>query len=301
MNTLMKYIDRRKFLNRTGAALAIGAVSTQSAAATSGGDAGQQTVGTLGPAGSYSHRAALQASDDIEFYDTMFEVAAAVTNENIDAGVLPIENSIQGAVIDTLDILIEEDLFITAEATEEIRHALIGQSDDFEVIASHSQALSQSSSFLEDEYPGVEQQEVDSTSAGVEMAAEDETVAAVAHPDLADDFDLEAIATDIQDVENNVTRFLKFERSREEDGGSKSTVLVYPGSDAPGLPSEVLRVLATTDLDLTRLEARPSATKLGDYIYHLDFEHEQTEQIVCRLETVTEWTRYLGSYDLITE
>jgi prephenate dehydratase len=297
----MEYIDRRKFLNRTGTALAIGAVSAQSAAATSGENANQQTVGTLGPAGSYSHRAALQTSDEVEFYDTMFEVATAVTNEDIDAGVLPVENSIQGAVIDTLDILIEEDLFITAEATEEIRHALIAQSAEFEMIASHPQALSQSSSFLEAEYPDVEQQEVDSTSAGVEMAAEDESIAAIAHPDLADDFDLEAVATDIQDVENNVTRFFTFERSRVENGGSKSTALVYPGSDNPGLPAEVLRVLASMSLDLTRVEARPSTTGLGDYIYHLDFEHERAERVVCRLKSVTEWTRYLGSYDLITE
>lgn len=297
----MEYIDRRKFLNRTGAALAIGAVSTQSAIGVVSANGDQETIGTLGPAGSYSHRAALQTADNIEFYETMFEVAAAVANEEIDGGVLPIENSIQGAVIDTLDILIEEALFVTAEMTEEIRHALLAQSSDFDVIASHPQALSQSSAFLEEHYPNVEQREVDSTSAGVEMAAEDETTAAIAHPDLADEFGLETIATDIQDVDNNITRFIEFAATPAVERGAKTTVLLYPGNESAGLPAEVLRVLASMNLDLTRVEARPSTLDLGDYIFHLDFEHDCPDHVVRRLDRVTEWTRNVGTYDLLSE
>lgn len=296
----MKYIDRRTFLNRTGAAIAIGAVSAQTVVAEDGDADDRKTVGTLGPAGSYSHRAALRTAGEIEFYETMFDVATAVSTGEIDGGVLPIENSIQGAVLDTLDILIEEELYLESEITEEIRHALMARSSDFDVVASHPQALSQSSTFLEENYPGVEQRETDSTSAAVEMAAEDETIAAVAHPDLADEFGLELLATDIQDVNNNVTRFVEFSATLTGESGAKSTVLINPGSDKPGLPAEVLRVLASANTDLTRVEARPSTTGLGNYIFHVDFEYEHPKRIACRLERVTEWTRYLGSYDLLS-
>lgn len=78
-------------------------------------------------------------------------------------------------------------------------------------------------------------------------------------------------------------------------------MIVYPGIDGPGMPAEVLRALATSNTDLTRVGARPSTDEFGDDIFHLDVEHERPDQVVCRLEGVTEWMRYLGSSDLISE
>lgn len=294
-------VERRTFLKRTGSVVAIGAVATQPAIATAEGNNRQRAAGTLGPAGSYSHRAALQTSDNISFYDTMFEVADAVVTDEVETGVLPIENSIQGAVVDTLHILLDNELFIEAEIFEEIRHALMAQSDDFDTIVSHPQALGQSNAYLEEQHPDVEIQEIDSTSGGVELAAENPFVAAIAHPDLAEEYSLDVIAEDIQDVDNNVTRFFEFSGTLPKVPGEKSTVLVYPGIGQPGLPVSVLNVFAEMDVDLLRIESLPSEHELGDYAFHIDFEYHDPGDIVCQLEKTIDWVRYLGSYDSISE
>ncbi|XVH33490.1 prephenate dehydratase (plasmid) [Haloferacaceae archaeon DSL9] len=287
--------DRRTFVKRTGAAAAVGAVYAQSARATTE----DPDVGTLGPSGSYSHRAARRVSDRVGFYDTMFDVADAVEAGEVPAGVLPIENSIQGAVLDTLEIVRERDLFLTGETTTEIRHALMSQSAAIETIASHPQALAQSNAYLDAQYPDAERREVDSTSRGVEIAAEDSSVGAIAHPDLAPAFDLELIASDIQNVDDNVTRFVRLETEPTNRCGGKTTVLVDPGEAAVGLPTAVMGTFVDAGVDPTRLEARPATTGLGGYVYHVDFEHRSPEAIVRRLRTVTAETRYLGTYETL--
>lgn len=296
----MEFIDRREFLTRTGAAVAIGAVASQQGIAESAETPTEQAVGTLGPAGSYSHRAALQVNNQVKFHETMFAAADAVSSGEVQAAILPIENSIQGAVIDTLDILEDRDLYITAEVNVEIRHALMAQSPDFTKVASHPQALAQSSDYLSREYPNAELREVDSTSAGVELATTDSSVAAVAHPDLAEKNDLELLATDIQNVSNNVTRFIRLE-TKPATEGTKSTLLLYPGREAPALSSDVLDILGDADIDFTRFEARPSTKALGDYVFHADFEGGDPEAVIDTIEPAFDWVQYLGTYDLIMD
>jgi prephenate dehydratase len=258
---------------------------------------------TLGPAGTYSHRAAKAVADEVEFRESVTSIVEAVAEETYPRGVVPIENSIEGSVTESLDALAEYDVAVTQEVVTPIRHALLARGPDFSVVASHSQALAQCRTYLETEYPDVALEAVASTARGVERARNDQSVAGIGHPDNAGET-LEILAEDIQDRSSNATRFLviapKAERS---DAGGKSSLIVYPNANYPGLLLELLEAFAERDINLSRIESRPSGNRLGDYLFHIDFEagfyEERTQEAVADVEEIAEkgWVRKLGSYD----
>ena len=258
---------------------------------------------TLGPAGTYSHRAAKAVADDVEFRESVTSIIEAVADGTYERGVVPIENSIEGAATESLDALAEYDVAVIQEVVTPIRHALLAQGPDFSVVASHSQALAQCRSYLETEYPDVSLEAVASTARGVERARSDPTVAGIGHPDNAGET-LEILAEDIQDRSSNATRFLviapKAERS---DAGGKSSIVVYPNANYPGLLLELLEAFAERDINLSRIESRPSGNRLGDYLFHIDFEaglyESRAQEAVAEVEEIARkgWVRKLGSYD----
>ena len=258
---------------------------------------------TLGPAGTYSHRAAKAVADDVEFRESVTSIIEAVADGTYERGVVPIENSIEGSVTESLDALAEYDVAVIQEVVTPIRHALLAQGPDFSVVASHSQALAQCRSYLETEYPDVSLEAVASTARGVERARSDPTVAGIGHPDNAGET-LEILAEDIQDRSSNATRFLviapKAERS---DAGGKSSIVVYPNANYPGLLLELLEAFADRDINLSRIESRPSGNRLGDYLFHIDFEaglyESRAQEAVAEVEEIARkgWVRKLGSYD----
>jgi prephenate dehydratase len=262
-------------------------------------------IGTLGPEGTYSHRAALRLGDEISFYEGVPEIAEAVESGEVERGVLPVENSIEGSVNATLDVLVEYDLYIVAEVVVDVEHALLAQNDGFSVVASHPQALAQCRSYLRERYPEAELRSVSSTAAGVEEAREDASVAAIAHSALADET-VRVIEESIQDVDGNSTRFVAVAREPSdefEDGKAKTTIVVYPGSDRPGLLYDILGVFKERGVNLTRIESRPSKRELGDYVFHIDIAaglyEERTQDALADIEAITAdgWVRRLGSYD----
>ncbi len=252
-------------------------------------------IATLGPEGTYSHRAALKVDEDVRFYSGVPEIADAVVDGDVEAGVVPMENSIEGSVNATLDVLGDYEVYITGEVHVDVRHALLAQDDEFSVVASHPQALAQCRGFLRERYPDAEVKSVSSTAAGVELAREDSDVAAIAHVSLAGD-GVQVIAEDVQDEGGNTTRFVRLE-TEPRDGGSKTSIVVYPGKDRPGLLYDILGVFKERDINLTRLESRPSKHALGDYVFHIDFEGGDSGDVVSELERQVEWVEYLGSYD----
>jgi prephenate dehydratase len=259
---------------------------------------------TLGPAGSYSHRAAKAVADDIEFRETKVDIVAAVADGTFERGVVPIENSIEGSVTESLDALTEHDVAVVKEVVTPINHALLARDESFEVVASHPQALAQCREFLAEQYPDVGQEAVASTARGIERAREDPAVAGIGHPDNAGD-DLTVIAADVQDRRSNATRFFVVAPADERDeGGGKSSFIVYPNTDYPGLLLELLEPFAERDVNLTRVESRPSGERLGDYVFHVDiagglYEERVADAIADIEATVPDgWVRWLGSYDV---
>lgn len=260
---------------------------------------------TLGPAGTYSHRAALTVADDVSFRDSIPGLVTGVANGTHERAVVPIENSIEGSVRESLDALADEDVAVTTEIVAPIRHALLGQGPEVSTIASHAQAVGQCRDFLQSAYPEASVRTVSSTARGVELATEDSSVGAIAHPSNADDRPLSVLDRDVQTRSSNETRFFVLapdsDRSRR---GSKSSVIVYPDRDYPGFMLELLEPFAERNINLSRVDARPSGKRLGDYLIHLDIEagydETRTEAAITEAKTTVEngWVRWLGSYDI---
>jgi len=263
---------------------------------------------TLGPAGTYSHRAASAVADDVDFRESVTAIVEAVAVGDHERGVVPIENSIEGSVTETLDALADTEVSVVREIVTPIRHALLAQGETFDVVASHSQALAQCRDYLETHYPDVDREAVASTARGVEYAREDASVAAIGHPANADgDEALKVVAEDIQDRDSNATRFFVLAAAGERsEAGSKTSVVVYPNANYPGLLLELLEPFAERDINLTRVESRPSGERLGDYVFHVDFAaglyEDRTAAALETIEAIAEdgWVRRLGSYDTET-
>ncbi|MFC7204639.1 prephenate dehydratase [Haloferax namakaokahaiae] len=264
-------------------------------------------VVTLGPAGTYSHRAARAVADEVEFRESVSAIVEAVADGSFDRGVVPIENSIEGSVTESLDALANSEVSVTKEIVTPIRHALLAQGPDFDVVASHSQALAQCRTYLEENYPSVKLEAVASTARGVERARADPAIAGIGHPDNAtgsDGDDLQIIAEDIQDRSSNATRFLVVApESARSDAGGKTSLVVYPNANYPGLLLELLEAFAERDINLSRIESRPSGNRLGDYLFHIDADaglyEERMQGALDEVEGIARngWVRILGSYD----
>ncbi|WP_276273160.1 prephenate dehydratase [Haloarcula litorea] len=264
------------------------------------------TTITLGPAGTYSHRAAQAVEGgDISFSESVTGIVESVADGAADRGVVPVENSIEGSVTESLDAFAEHDVAVVREIITPIRHALLAQGESFDLVASHAQALAQCRGWLEEHYPDVELEAVASTARGVERAREDPSVAAIGHPENATNgTDLDVLAEDIQDQSSNATRFVVVAPASERsDAGGKSSFIVYPNADYPGLLLELLEPFADRDINLTRVESRPSGERLGDYVFHIDVAaglyEERTQAALADIEAIAEdgWVRRLGSYD----
>ncbi|MFB6172450.1 MAG: prephenate dehydratase [Haloarculaceae archaeon] len=265
------------------------------------------TTLTLGPSGTYSHRAARSVTDegDIEFVESVTSIVASVADAEADHGVIPIENSIEGSVTESLDALAEYDVAVVREVVTPIRHALLAQGETFETVASHAQALAQCRTYLTEHYPNAALDAVASTARGIERAREDPSVAAIGHPANADGDDaLQVLAEDIQDRTSNATRFLVIAPpSERSEAGGKTSIIVYPNTNYPGLLLEMLEPFAERDINLTRVESRPSGERLGDYVFHVDVAaglyEDRTQAALDEIERIAEagWVRRLGSYD----
>jgi prephenate dehydratase len=258
---------------------------------------------TLGPEGTYSHRATKAVADEIDFVESVTGIVEGVSSGEYERGVVPIENSIEGSVTESLDALADRNVAIVQEIVTPIQHALLAQASEFETVASHPQALAQCREYLSKEYPSAGTEAVASTARGVERARDDATVAAIGHPETAG-ADLKVLARDIQDSTSNATRFVVLAPETErDDAGGKSTVVVYPNTNYPGLLLEMLEPFAERDINLSRVESRPSGERLGDYIFHFDFAaglyEERAQEAVEELRDIASngWVRVLGSYD----
>ncbi|SFC15674.1 prephenate dehydratase [Halobiforma haloterrestris] len=265
------------------------------------------TAVTLGPEGTYSHRAttAVADEDEIDFRQSVTAIVDAVAAGEHDRGVIPIENSIEGSVTESLDALAEYEVAVVREIVTPIRHALLAQGPEFDTIASHSQALAQCRSYLEREHPDATLEAVASTAQGVEFARDDPSMAGIGHPaNASNGTDLEVLAEDIQDQDSNATRFFAVAPADERSkGGGKTSLVVYPNANYPGLLLELLEPFADRSINLTRVESRPSGRRLGDYVFHVDIEaglyESRTKEALEEIEELAEngWVRRLGSYD----
>ena len=252
-------------------------------------------IGFLGPQGTYSEEAALlhDASAD-RAYPTITSVGDAVVQGEIDEGIVPIENSLAGAVIFTLDLLIDQPtLFIRGEIDLPIEHYLVAKPgtdlSEIKVIYSHPQALAQCRGYLEKNFPKAEQMASLSTVLCITDSFESKVPAAAISPRR------------IQDEESNVTRFAVLGLSDHQPTGRDKTSMAFTfEEDTPGLLYRVLREFGQRNINLFKIESRPTKKYLGEYIFLMDCaghrEESPMKEALAALSEPTSMLRVLGSY-----
>lgn len=261
-------------------------------------------IGFFGPSGSYTEEAASSVGEDLIAFNTILDVLDAVNENKVDYGVVPIENSIEGPVGVTLDLLVHDyDLKIKREILLPISHNLLinidAEIDDIKYVYSHVQALSQCRNFTQ--RIGVVVNATPSTSAAAEMIKGKKDSGAIGSKKAADIYGLKVAASNIQDYKNNVTRFIVLDKTDHEPTGNDKTSIVFSmKEDKPGGLYDVLGVFAENNINLTKIESRPSKEKLGSYIFFVDFEGHRTDNkisnIINTIKNKVGYTKVLGSY-----
>lgn len=266
------------------------------------------TVAYLGPAGTYSQTAVLKhfghAVQGIPL-NTIEEVFREVEAGNVQYGIVPIENSIEGGVNQTLDCFIETSLKICAEVLLPIHHHLLSQAENLQTIQtlySHQQSLAQCRKWLDQYLPQATRIAVNSNAEAARLALEHPQAAAIAGQSAAELYQLPMLASNIEDNINNTTRFAVLrEQTVPPTGHDKTSLLITAvHADQPGSLFEILQPLAENKINLTRIESRPSRQNLWNYVFFIDIEgHIQDELIVNALEilkSTASIVKHLGSY-----
>ena len=273
------------------------------------------TVAYLGPAGTYSEMAALQylqlSHPDLEHdpsrmcpYPTIPQAINAAEQGHVDVAVVPVENSIQGGVTMTLDSLWQsESLQIQQAIVLPIAHALITRAqnlDDIKVVYSHPQGLAQCQQWLDHHLPTVQQIASDSTTDGLHIVAKDVTVAAIASQRAAEIYDLPILQYPINDQPDNCTRFLVLGCTSPTTKGTHSSLAFSLKRNMPGALVKPLLVFADRQINMSRIESRPTKRSLGEYIFFIDIEapidNPNFSEALQELQAVTENLKILGSY-----
>lgn len=266
-------------------------------------------IAYLGPQGTYSQLAALEYfGDDAQLLHcgSIDDVFAAVEGCDADFGVVPVENSTEGAVNNTQDCLIDCSAKIIGEQVVSIEHSLLTQmgasKSDIVKVASHKQSLAQCRSYLSENFPQAEQVECSSNAEAAIRAQADSGTAAIASELAARLYNLQSLDCRIQDKSNNRTRFLVLAREGTAPTGSdKTSILVYT-ENKPGALFRVLEPFENFQLSLTKIETRPSRKEAWEYVFFIDFEghveDEATKKLFAALEAGGVEVKILGSYPI---
>ncbi len=266
-------------------------------------------IAYLGPAGTFTEEAALRydPTSQIIPLPSIPAVASSVETSIADEGVVPIENSIEGSVTDTLDVLIHEsDLQIRRELVMPIDHCLLAKAgskaEEIKLIFSHPQALAQCRRFIERCFPKAQLSAALSTAAAVEeMLSSNIPSAAIGTKRAAEIYGVDIMARGIQDHASNATRFVVLAPKDHPPTGDDKTSLCFSFSDdRPGLLYGVLKEFAERKINLSKIESRPSGESLGSYIFLVDLQGHREDSVIAELlERVKEMTslfKVFGSY-----
>jgi chorismate mutase/prephenate dehydratase len=264
-------------------------------------------VAYLGPEGTYTQQAAVKnfgSCVPLVAMRTLTDVFAAVEREEAAYGVIPIENSTEGAVVHSLDLLAESSLKIVAQIYLDIQHCLIGHGpmDGIRRVLSKDIALAQCRGWLQRNLPNATLGVAESTAAAVLRAAEEPGTAAVASAAAAMLYELPVLARGIQDRRDNITRFFVIGTKSNPHGsvGNAKTSLVLSLNHEPGSLQRALQRLAAHGLNLTRIESRPNRQKTWEYYFFIDvighWEDASMQAALGELRESCDFVKWLGSY-----
>ncbi len=266
-----------------------------------------KTVAFLGPEGTFTHLAAMRhftADCQLLSCKSIEDVFSKVESGEATHGVVPVENSTEGAINNTQDCLVDSSLTIVGEELVLIRHNLLARSqlplDKIKKVASHKQSLAQCRNWLAQNLPEVEQYECVSNAQAAKLALEEEGTVAIAGVLAANTYGLEILQEDIQDQQHNSTRFLVLSHGETEPSGSDKTSLIVYMEHKPGALLRTLEPFEKLGVNLNKIETRPSKKKAWAYVFFIDFDGHcgdaNIQKLFGELDDRTIEIKVLGSY-----
>ncbi len=266
-------------------------------------------VAFQGERGAYSDAAAVTYFGDTaqpmpcKDFDDVFQ---AVTSQQADHGILPLENSLAGSIHRNYDLLVRYELFVVGEVQIPIAHQLIAQPGvslaDIDKVYSHPQALAQCEHSITKLLPQAQRVVTYDTAGSIKMISEQNITdgAGLASRRAAEIYGMNILQADMQDDAENYTRFAVVARQQVVPEGEAKTSIVFSMKNVPGALFKCLAVFALRDIDLTKMESRPLQGKRWEYFFYIDFVGSQYEErcrnALSHLQEVTTFLRVLGSY-----
>jgi chorismate mutase/prephenate dehydratase len=267
----------------------------------------QQKIAFLGPEYSYSHLAAIQRFGEASAYNRTANIAAVfeeVIRKHADFGVVPLENSTDGRIVDTLDqfIRLQDQVKICSEIRLRVRHHLLANCAQSEVrrVYSKEQALSQCRNWLAKNLPQATFHPVSSTADAARLVQTEPNVAAVASREASVRYGIEILAQNIADSPFNETRFAVIGLADSTKTGNDKTALLFQISHTPGSLADVLAAFKSNKINLTWIESFPFREAKGEYVFFVDFEGHRDDPKVKKtlssLEAICDSVSVLGSF-----
>ena len=266
----------------------------------------KMTIAYLGPRATFTHEAARSrfgASVDYLSVDNISGIFNMVEKGYADYGVVPVENSTEGAVTHSLDMFVDSGLLVCAEIIVEISHNLLSRQDDIgriKKLYSKSEVFGQCRTWLTSNLPQVELIEVSSTASAAMHAARTKGSAAIASRLAADLYGLHILSRDIEDVSHNATRFLVISKKCAGRTGHDKTSVMFAVKDKVGALHDTLKVFKRNNINLTKIESRPSRKKAWEYYFFIDFnahrEEKKVKKALAELGKHCIFVKVLGSY-----
>ena len=264
------------------------------------------SVAYLGPEGTFTEAAALKRFGSAiqgQSCATIDDVFRAVESGTAHYGVVPAENSTEGAIGRTLDLLLQSPLQVCSEVMLAIHQCLLARQCDLgkiKTVYSHAQSLGQCQGWLNANLPHAARIAVSSNAEAARLAAENAQSAAIAGVQAAAHFGLSVCVENIEDDANNTTRFLVLGNQEVAPSGKDKTSLVMSAANRPGAVHDLLVPLAKHGVSMTKLESRPARSGLWEYIFFVDIEGHQSDAKVAaalaELKQVAAFVKVLGSY-----
>jgi prephenate dehydratase len=274
------------------------------------------TIGFLGPKGTFSHDAIKRYLNDKKIkkknykpidISTIPELISLVMQGELDEAIVPIENSLEGAVNVTLDMMaLDVSLLMKDELVIDIEQNLLvnmnTQLKDIDMVISHPQPIGQCRRFLNENCPKATIKYVYSTAEAAEEVRMSQkcNMAAIGSISAAEVYCLDVLASSIQDGDNNRTRFVVLGKCDSERTGKDKTSIVFSLEDKPGSLHKILNIFDLWDINMTRIESRPAKNKLGRYIFFIDFighrDDDDIKDALTMIRRKTSFYKFLGSY-----
>lgn len=247
-------------------------------------------IGYLGPDGSFSHNAAMLKFGQSVEYEPLTDIRSIfgeVSKGHCDLGLVPIENTTGGGVIETLDAFTDSDVKICAEVLMAIHHNLMANCplEEIDKIYSKPEVFAQCRNWLSATFKEAKTIAVTSTAKAAKMASEEKGTAAIGSAIAAELYGLKIVCENIEDITNNITRFLAIAKEDARRTGEDKTAILFSTAHKAGALADVLEVFKQYDINLTNIESRPSKKREWEYYFFVDFlGHRTDENVIAGLD-----------------